>query len=640
MTRASTAALVVCLLVALGAACHGASGNQPAEPLRGGPDALPSTPYAPPGHVADASRQPQRNVDARPLGSKPDHSAATTATQAAHRLIRRLLPNHADRFTCQSIPSADGRDVFEIETHNGQVVLRGNNAVSIATGLNWYLKHDCHCHVSWRGSQLDLPDRLPEVPSKIRKVSWAKHRYFLNYCCFGYSLAWWDWDQWRALIDWMALHGVNMPLSVTGQEAVWRAVCRRLDLNEQHLAAFLAGPPYLPFGWMGCLDGWGGPLPQEWIDRHERLQKKILRRQRALGMTPVLQGFTGHVPPGIAQKYPHAKLHEIHWIEWTTRLLDPLDPLFAEIAHCYMEEQLERFGTDHVYAADTFIEMTPPRGDLEYLDRLSRAIYDGMAQSDPQAVWVLQTWTFLNRQAFWTQPRIKAFLDAVPNERMVCLDLFCEERPQWRRTQAFYGKPWLWCNIQNFGNTVFLGGPLRDISDEPHAARHAADGGNLVGLGFVNEGLGYNPVVYDLMFEMAWHDRAVDLTQWIRDYSVSRYGKRNTDAAAAWSILQRYRLRGIASHAFDHRPDSVTQPSPRCTVRQRPARGSVAPTTAGCRDVWPGGHVPLRLGQHGAASPIEPRRSVAARGCRSASVGRSAGFSGSGGQVPRIDPRP
>ena len=59
-------------------------------------------------------------------------------------------------------------------------------------------------------------------------------------------------------------------------------------------------------GW-SCLDGWGGLLPQEWIDRHIVLQKNILARERSLGMTPVLQGFTGHVPVGLMEKFPQGK---------------------------------------------------------------------------------------------------------------------------------------------------------------------------------------------------------------------------------------------------------------------------------------------------------------------------------------------
>ncbi len=55
-----------------------------------------------------------------------------------------------------------------------------------------------------------------------------------NFCAFSYTLAYWDWPQWERMIDWMALHGVNMPLSVTGQEAVWYKVYRDLGLTDKH----------------------------------------------------------------------------------------------------------------------------------------------------------------------------------------------------------------------------------------------------------------------------------------------------------------------------------------------------------------------------------------------------------------------
>ena len=469
-----------------------------------------------------------------------DRTAETTdrdAPRAARDLLQRLLPDAVDQFVLEGIKPVDGHDVFEIESQGDQVVIRGNSAVSMATGLNWYLNHFCHCHVSLHGRQLNLPDPLPQVAPKVRRVSWSRSRYFLNYCCFGYSLPWYDWDQWEALIDWMALHGINMPLAVTGQEVVWQAVCRRLGMDDDEIAAFLAGPPYLPFQWMGCLDGWGGPLPPSWMAGHQQLQQKILNRQRQLGMTPVLQGFTGHVPAAVARKYPAAQLHRIRWIEWETHLLDPLDPLFARVAKMFLEEQSKRYGTDHLYAADTFIEMTPPRGEAEYLDRLSRAIYHGMVDSDPQAVWVLQGWTFMYQRSFWTQPRIEAFLNAVPNDRMIVLDLYCESRPMWNQTQAFYGKPWVWCNIQNFGNIVQLGGALDKIANDIPAARTDPDSGQLVGLGFVNEGLGYNPVVFDLMYEMAWRNEPVKLDEWIADYVFHRYGQPNRSATAAWQQL-------------------------------------------------------------------------------------------------------
>ncbi|MCL5280784.1 MAG: family 20 glycosylhydrolase [Planctomycetes bacterium] len=479
-------------------------------------------------------------VNYRPLDNGPASRSGrrdSNAPAAARALLQRLLPQQADRFTFETISPASGRDVFEIESPGDKVVLRGNTATSMAMGLNWYLKHYCRSDISLCGSQLNLPSPLPQVPSKVQQVCWAKDRYFLNYCCFGYSLPWWDWGQWERLIDWMALHGVNMPLAVTGQEAVWQAVCHRLGLTEEQIREFLAGPPYLPFQWMGCLDGWGGPLPQSWIDRHEELAKKILARERELGMTPVLQGFTGHVPAALSQKSPEAKVHHIRWIEWETTLLDPLDPLFAKVARIYLEEQAKRFGTDHLYAADTFIEMRPPSDDPKYLADLARAIYAGMTASDAEAIWVLQGWIFTNNPDFWKPPQGRALFGAVPDDRMLVLDLMCEENPGWIKTEAFYGKPWLWCNLQNFGNTVHLSGALNKIAQDLPALRRRPQSGKLVGLGFVNEGLGYNPVVYDLMFEMAWRDQPVEVAKWLDDYVLSRYGRANEDARRAWQIL-------------------------------------------------------------------------------------------------------
>jgi alpha-N-acetylglucosaminidase len=461
----------------------------------------------------------------------------TQAVASAKGLVQRLLPDKAERFTFERTEADAGRDVFEIETADGRVSIRGNSGVSMAVGLNWYLKHYCHCDVSWYGSQLNLPDPLPSVQPKFRAVGWARYRYFLNYCCFGYSLPWWDWAQWEKLIDWMALNGVNAPLAVTGQEAVWQDVCRRMGLDDKQTREFLAGPPFLPFGWMGCLDGWGGPLPQSWIDRHDELGRKILARERALGMTPILQGFTGHIPPGILAKFPEAKSQRIRWSEWETQLLDPMDPLFAKIAAAYMEEQTRRFGSDHYYAADTFIEMLPPSGDPEYLGRLGRSIYDGMAKTDPQAVWVLQGWAFSFNHKFWTQPRIRAVLGGVPDDRMLLLDLYCESTPMWNQTEAFCGKPWAWCFIQNFGRKVHLGGALDKIVTDLPAARRDPGAGRIAGLGFVNEGLCYNPVAYDLMFEMAWRQEPPKLDDWLAGYAHRRYGRANADAQAAWSIL-------------------------------------------------------------------------------------------------------
>lgn len=453
-------------------------------------------------------------------------------------LIERVVPGREAAFICETIPADAGRDVFEIESLGGKIVLRGNSPLSQAVALNWYLKYCAHCDVSLNGRQVNLPEKLPAVERKIRQNAWAQSRYFLNYCTFGYSMPWWDWKQWEFFIDWMALNGINQPLAVTGQEAVWQAVCKRFGMSDAEIEAFFAGPPYLPFQWMGCLDSHGGPLPKDWVARHAELQKKILARERELGITPVLQGFTGHVPEALLKKFPGAKSHKIHWIEFDTFMLDPLDPLFQKLGAAFIEEQTKLFGTDHLYAADSFIEMTPPSGDLAYLANTGRAIYDGMAKADPRAVWVLQGWIFINQAKFWQQDRIKAFFDAVPSERMLVLDLNCEERPTWSKTQGFFGKPWVWCFLYNYGNRTILGslGTLERFNDAM-SVRQDALGKNVRGVGLMMEGFGHNPPYLDLMFEMAWRNH-VDDKLWLQDFVRYRYGKENVSALAAWEILR------------------------------------------------------------------------------------------------------
>ena len=32
-------------------------------------------------------------------------------------------------------------------------------------------------------------------------------------------MTWWSWERWEAEIDWMALHGINLPMAFTGAGA-------------------------------------------------------------------------------------------------------------------------------------------------------------------------------------------------------------------------------------------------------------------------------------------------------------------------------------------------------------------------------------------------------------------------------------
>ncbi|NIM14896.1 MAG: alpha-N-acetylglucosaminidase [Candidatus Aminicenantes bacterium] len=459
--------------------------------------------------------------------------------KAADALLKRLLPDHTHYFVFEFIPKENGKDVFEIESREGNIIIRGNNGVSMASGLNWYLKYYCGCHVSLNANQLNLPEPLPVIKDKVRLTSPFRYRNFFNYCTFSYTMAWWDWARWEKMIDYMALNGVNMPLAITGQAAVWQAVLRRLGFNEDQIQGFIAGPAYLPWGWMGNIDGLGGPLPQGWIDSHVNLQQKILARERALGMTPILQGFTGHVPEGIKTVFPQVKIHQT--TDWAgmpgTWFLDPQEPLFKKIGEYFIQEQTRIFGTDHLYDVDCFNEINPPTNDPTFISKVGKSVYESMQAADPDAVWVFQGWFLFWQADFWKAPQARALLGAVPDDRMLGLDLYAESNPVWKKTEAFYGKPWVWNVLCNLGQKVNMSGDLEAMQKNLIEALRSEKSGKLRGIGMMMEGFGYNPIVQEFVTEKTWKPENVNLNEWVTAYARRRYGSSDPRLQHAWQLL-------------------------------------------------------------------------------------------------------
>jgi alpha-N-acetylglucosaminidase len=459
---------------------------------------------------------------------------------AAEALIRRVVPDAAHRFRVEALAPEDGRDAFEVESREGDVVLRGSSGVAIASALKWYLEHAAGIDVSIPVQPVRLPTAIPLVAEKVRVTTPYRYRYFFNYCTFSYSMAWWDWGQWERMIDWMGMQGINLPLSATGQEGTWQFVLRDLGFTDEQIGDFLVGPAYLPWGWMGNIDGLGGPLPQRWIDTHVDLERRIVERERALGMTPVLQGFTGHVPESITTLFPDAKIHRTG--DWSagfsgTWFLDPTDPLFARIGRRFIQRQTELFGTSHYYAADPFNEINPPTDDSTFLAGMGRSIYESMSAVDPAAIWVLQGWFLYYQASFWKEPQARALLGAVPDDRMVVLDLYGDRHPVWKERDAFYGKPWIWNVLYNFGGKVSVNGDLPRVAANLSDALESPEHGRLSGLGMMMEGLGYNPIVPDFVMDQVWRDEVPALGAWAEVYVARRYGGENAEAWRAWEIL-------------------------------------------------------------------------------------------------------
>jgi alpha-N-acetylglucosaminidase len=229
-----------------------------------------------------------------------------------------------------------------------------------------------------------------------------------------------------------------------------------------------------------------------------------------------------------------------------TYFLDPHDSLFQRMGRRFVETQTKLFGTDHLYAADPFNEIDPPSNDSTFLAGMGQAIYGAMHAADASATWVLQGWFLVNSAKFWRDPQAEALLGAVPDDRMLVLDLWGDRVPAWKVRRAFYGKPWIWNVLYNFGGKVSVNGDLPKIAANLDTAIRSPERGRLVGLGMMMEGLGTNPIVPDFVMDQVWRAGVPDVDAWTRAYVARRYGRFDASAWSAWQLLLATAFRSAA----------------------------------------------------------------------------------------------
>ena len=424
-------------------------------------------------------------------------------------------------------------DFFELDQKGDKVVIRGNNYVNIATGLNWYLKYYAGIHLSWNGMTAKLPESLPKVSTPVRKETNLALRYDFNYCTYSYTMAFWDWERWEKEIDWMALHGINLPLAVVGQECVWKNMLEKLGYSKEEINKFIAGPAFLAWWAMNNLEGWGGPNPDSWYTQQEALQKKILKRMREYGIEPVFPGYSGMVPHDANKKLGLNVTEPALWNGFTRpAFLLPTDSRFNEIASLYYKELEKLFGKANYYSMDPFHELEDA-GSVDF-DAAGKAVLKAMKDVNPKATWVIQGWT--------ENPRPE-MIKNLNNGDILILDLFSECRPMWgipsiwKREKGYEQHDWLFCMIENFGGNVGLHGRMDQLLNNFYLTKNNPLAAHLKGIGLTMEGSENNPVMFELMCELPWRPEKFTKEEWLKDYLFARYGVRDEKITQAWSIL-------------------------------------------------------------------------------------------------------
>lgn len=440
-------------------------------------------------------------------------------------------------------------------------------------GFNYYLKYFLNCHVSWDGNQFN-EIKVPLAFANITISSPNKFIYYSNICTHSYSFAWWKETEWHRHLDWMALQGVNLLIAPV-QEEIWTRVYRVLKMKKSEIDEHFAGPAFLTWQRLGNIRGWGGPLSDNYKKYTQNLQKQIITAARRLGMIVAIPGFSGHVPKAFLRLFPQAKYESCsQWMHFKPKyscslFLNPADAYFKSITNLFLKEVIKQYGTDHIYFMDPYNDLKPISTDLSYIQQISQSIYDTHKKIDDKAVWLLQGWMF--RNPLWTDDMIKTFVTANEIGSMLILDLQSEQHPIYSRSESYYGQPFIWCMLHNFGGTSGMIGSLNILNNvsiyiinsrfnmrhqivcflyctqRPIEAKQMKNS-SMVGFGVTMEGINQNYFIYEFALEMGWVMSSQNLETWVPQYVQSRYGSFDNNIVLAWDLLARsvYNFRGLA----------------------------------------------------------------------------------------------
>lgn len=442
------------------------------------------------------------------------------------KIVSSFLERNLGEFKdCFSVLITGGDcDNFAVSACDGIVNVTANNYISAFHGIYEYLKKYCHIQLSWCGNREIKIKELKMFQGEFKKKIPQRYRVYMNYCTLDYSMCWWDFDRWEKEIDFMAMNGINMPLAVVGSEAVWFETLKEFGFSDREALDSVSGPSFWAWQLMTNICGYLPPADKSYVYRRLELGKKILNRYLELGMYPIQQGFSGHVPVLMKKKFPKAKiLLQRGWCRYPkTAQLDPLDPLFLKFGNVYLNKMNELFGNHHFIACDPFHEGTPPKRSKKYLQAVGKTINSLYENFDSKSVWVMQAWTMREN-----------IVRAVPKDRLLILDLNSEKTPA---NKNMWGYPVISGMLHNFGGKNALQGKLRHHSKNRYL-QLKNNGANVIGTGMFMEGIEQNPVVYDLQFELLTADKEIDFDSWLDDYIVRRYGKSCDSLKKAWALL-------------------------------------------------------------------------------------------------------
>ena len=463
-------------------------------------------------------------------------------------LAGRVSPELASKVEFQEL-NATG-DEARISAQDGKVLIRATNPRSASLALGRYIRDVAKGHISWCASRIPTEWPLPESEIVVKPL----HPYAIayNYCTISYTMAFWDQTEWQKEIDRLALQGYNIALVTAGLQKVWDLTLQDMGYSEAQRKNYIADDAAAAWWHMGNLQGFGGPVSAEQIERDAALGKWMVGAMREVGIEPIFQGFVGLIPSSTSNdQLADSRIFRTgNWVAGFKNpdILDPTCGAFKTFSEKWYANIKKVYALNNAadypkfLGGDLFHESSPPSSMSADDQRLCAVNAQSYQQAAfPGVIWILQSWQGSPVQNLRNGLDPKHTLIQALDQGMH--NTGTSSASYVNNTTGEY-LPWVWVEVMNFGGNTGMHGAFRrfrNIGNIPGSGTGAAN--SFKGYGLLSEGLETNPSSYD-MFSGAFtkpdgasqNISEADLPEWLEDYRLRRYGYTDDNLALAHHI--------------------------------------------------------------------------------------------------------
>ena len=409
------------------------------------------------------------------------------------------------------------------------VVLAGADPVSTLYAVYTYLEDLCHVAFFEDGEYVPRSEKVPlkghpiihaprfvdrKAPFKLGVGHWGIRKFYSRF---------WTLEEFKECVRWGAKRRLNLLVTGLTIESgttfhLAREVCEELgypiDAADE-----------------GMIDASGFPAGWSWpFDVRERNMIEGMAYARSLGFRFIYGFRLGDVPRQFKEKYPQFKYIGDKSERWNHAQLHPDDPLHDEFTSRYIRKVIEKYGTDHMYCGSPYCEMDPEGSDKTSFELKKNAALKWvnlLKRTDSSAIWVSDSWDYFWSPKTWTRPRLKQYLNALPDDRFYIYDTNADNRavPLYREHSYFHGKKWAFGIMHSAATVDQIHGDYGLILGRTLEAATKPEARNCRGVTLVPEFSHYNPVFYDFLTRVAWDPRDIDLDSYFDDMVLRRYGK-------------------------------------------------------------------------------------------------------------------